>query len=131
MGKPAAKFGDQVTGTDVHVVLVPSSGGPVPTPTSVPFTGVITDGCCATVLIGGRPAAVLGSVARNIPPHTAPNGRFATEPTNQGTVLATGGTVLVGGKPAARAGDRVLTCNDPAPAPVGAVQAACTVLIGP
>lgn len=131
MGKPAAKMGDLVVGTDVHIVLVPSSGGPVPTPMSLPFAGRITDGCCATVLIAGQPAAVLGSVARNLPPHVAPSGRFATEPTNQGTVLGTAATVLIGGKPAARAGDRVMTCNDPAPLPTSVVQAVVTVLIGP
>lgn len=131
MGQPAAKQGDLVVGTDVHVVLVPATGGPVPTPTSIPFTARITGGCCATVLIAGCPAAVLGATARNLPPHTAPNGRFAVQPADQGVVLAQGTTVLIGGKPAARAGDRVLTCNDPAPLPNGTVQATGTVLIGP
>ena len=32
MGQPAAKQGDQIVATDTHIVLVPSPGGPVPTP---------------------------------------------------------------------------------------------------
>jgi uncharacterized Zn-binding protein involved in type VI secretion len=39
--------------------------------------------------------------------------------------------VFVDGKPAARAGDRVLTCNDPSDVPAGVVQTTSTVLIGP
>jgi uncharacterized Zn-binding protein involved in type VI secretion len=38
--------------------------------------------------------------------------------------------VLIGGQPAARLGDPVTTCNDPADLPVGQVVAAGTVLIG-
>jgi uncharacterized Zn-binding protein involved in type VI secretion len=131
MGEPAAKQGDRVVGTDVHVVLVPSSGGPVPTPMSLPFTATITDACVTTVLVEGKPAAVAGSGSTNAPTHVAPSGRFAREPTNRGKVLLGSPVVLVGGKPAARAGDRVLTCNDPADAPTGAVVATSTVLIGP
>lgn len=131
MGKPAAKLGDSVLGTDTHIVLVPSPGGPVPTPTPLPFAGKITGGCVTTVLIGGAPAAVLGSTATNLPPHVAPSGKFSVEPTNRGTIMIGSPTVLIGGKPAARAGDQVLTCNDPVPAPTCVVQAAGTVLIGP
>lgn len=131
MGQPAARLGDPVVGVDVHVVLVPTAVGTAPTPTSLPFDGRITEGCCETVLIGGMPAAVMGSTARNLPPHIAPTGTFAVEPTNQGTVVAEGVTVLIGGRPAARAGDRVLTCNDPVPLPAGVIEAVSTVLIGP
>ena len=30
MGQPAAKQGDQITAVDMHIVMVPSPGGPVP-----------------------------------------------------------------------------------------------------
>lgn len=131
MSKPAAKLGDQVRGVDVHIVLVQTGSGTVPTPTSMPFSGVITTGCVPTVLITGKPAAVVGSVAVNTPPHVPTGGRFQTPPSNQGTVLLGSATVLFGGKPAARAGDKVLTCNDPSPAPNGTVVVpACTVLVG-
>jgi uncharacterized Zn-binding protein involved in type VI secretion len=39
-------------------------------------------------------------------------------------------TVKAGGKPLARAGDMVRTCNDPADAPVGQIVTAGTVLVG-
>lgn len=132
MGKPAARLGDQVTGTDVHIVMVPSPGGPVPTPVSLPFNGKIADGCVATVLVAGAPAATVGSGVVNVPPHIPPApATFASPPANRGTVLAGSPTVLIGGKPAARVGDQVTTCNDPAPLPNGVIQGSCTVLIGP
>lgn len=127
---PAAKQGDPVTGTDTHIVLMPSPGGPVPTPTPLPFAGTITGGCVPTVLIDGMPAAVVGSTAANSPPHIPPGGTFQIPPTNQGVVALGSATVLVGGAPAARAGDPVNTCNDPAPAPTSSIQAVSTVQIG-
>lgn len=127
---PAAKQGDKVTGTDTHIVLVPTPGGPVPTPTPLPFNGTITGGCSTDVFIAGMPAAVVGSTATNAPPHLPPNGTFANPPTNQGTVSKGSATVFINGKPAARAGDPVMTCNDPAPAPTSQIIAAGTVDIG-
>jgi uncharacterized Zn-binding protein involved in type VI secretion len=124
-----AKMGDLVTGTDTHIVLVPSPGGPVPTPTPLPFTGTITGGCSADVMIDGKPAATLGSTAMNNPPHIAPNGPFQIPPTNQGTVMMGSATVLINNKPAARVGDSVQTCNDPVPAPTCTIQGAGTVQI--
>ncbi|TWD79399.1 hypothetical protein FB561_0457 [Kribbella amoyensis] len=130
MPQPAAKLGDQVIGTDVHIVLVPSSGGPVPTPRSLPFTGRIVSGCSSDVLIEGKPAAVHGSVAVNQPPHVPTGGTFARPPDNRGTILALGPLVLVNGRPLARAGDKVVTCNDPAPAPTSVVVATGQVFVG-
>lgn len=129
MARPAAKLGDQVIGTDVHIVLVPSSGGPVPTPRSMPFTGRIVSGCSTDVLIEGKPAAVHGSVALNQPPHVPTGGTFARQPDNRGTLIAIAPSVLVNGKPLAGAGDKVLTCNDPAPAPTSTIVATGRVLL--
>ena len=97
--------------------------------------GTITAGCSQNVLIGGKPAAVVGATATNAPPHlpTPPGTAFQVPPTNQGTVMPPGSPlVLIGGKPAARVGDQVQTCNDPSPAPTGAIvgPGAPTVLIG-
>lgn len=129
MGVPAAKLGDKVLGTDTHIVMVPSAVGPVPTPTPMPFAGTIASGCSTDVLIEGKPAAVVGSVAVNQPPHVPTGGPFQVPPTNQGTVLAGSPTVLVNGKPAARHGDKVNTCNDPVPAPNGTIVATGQVLV--
>lgn len=127
----AAKLGDKVVATDTHIVLVPSPGGPVPTPTPLPFVGTITGGCSTNVLIGGQPAATVGSTATNAPPHIVPPpSTFQVAPTNQGTVVRGSGTVLINNKPAARNGDKVNTCNDPVPAPQGTIIATGTVTIG-
>ena len=129
----AAKMGDQVLGTDVHIELVPSPGGPVPTPFPLPFSGTITGGCSQNVLVENRPAAVVGSTATNSPPHLPmpPGTAFQVPPTNSGTVVAGSATVLINNKPAARAGDSVMTCADPVPTPNSKIQGVSTVLIGP
>lgn len=129
-GSPAAAFGDQVVGTDTHIVMMPSAGGPVPTPVALPFAGPLTQGCCPSVLITGRPAATEGSVALNTPPHIPPAGVFRTPPDNRGTVSRGSATVFIGGRPAARAQDPATTCNDPTVPHTSRVVATSTVLIG-
>jgi uncharacterized Zn-binding protein involved in type VI secretion len=57
-------------------------------------------------------------------------GPFQTEPSNEGEIIGGSTTVFINGKPAARSGDRVNTCNDPAPAPNGTITAVSTVKIG-
>ena len=128
---PAATMGDQVLASDVHIIMVPSPGGPVPTPLPHPFVGRILSNCAMNVLIGGKPAATVGSTATNLPPHIPQGGPFQVPPTNQGTITTGSVTVLIGGKPAARTGDTAITCNDPTPLPSGkVVGTAATVIIG-
>ena len=69
MGQPAAKQGDKITAVDIHIIMIPSPGGPVPTPLPHPFNGVIDNGLSPNVKIEGRPAATVNSTATNIPPH--------------------------------------------------------------
>ena len=132
MGQPAATQGDKVMAVDTHILLVPSPGGPVPTPTPHPFSGTLTGGLSTTVKIGGKPAAVVGSSATNTPPHVLSNpaAPFQKPPANKGTVQGGSATVKINGKPAARHGDSVMTCNDPADQPVGKIIAVGTVNIG-
>ena len=130
MGQPAAKQGDQVVATDTHIVMIPSPGGPVPTPLPHPFTGQLDSNLSPDVNIEGKPAAVQGSTATNLPSHIPQGGTFQTPPKNQGTIQMGSGTVLINGKPAARNGDIALTCNDPADLPVGQVIAVGTTMIG-
>jgi uncharacterized Zn-binding protein involved in type VI secretion len=130
MGQPAAKQGDQVMGTDTHIVMIPSPGGPVPTPLPHPFTGQLDGSLSSDVKIGGMAAAVVGSTATNVPSHVPQGGPFQKPPTNKATVQLGSTTVLINGKGAARSGDTAMTCNDPADAPVGTIVAAGTVLIG-
>lgn len=133
MGQPAANAAATVVAVDTHIVMVPTPGGPVPTPLPHPFAGRFSGGLVNTVLISGQPAAVLGSVAANQPPHlpTPPGAAFQNPPANTGTVHLGSTGVLIGGQPAARNGDPVRTCNDPVEAPVGQIVATVpTVLIG-
>lgn len=129
-GLPAAKMGDKVVGIDIHILLIPSPGGPVPTPVPHPFNGILQSNLSMTVKIMGMPAATVGSIANNVPPHIPQGGPFSIPPTNQGIITTGSFTVLIEGKPAARTGDTALTCNDPVPLPSGTVVAVGTVLIG-
>jgi uncharacterized Zn-binding protein involved in type VI secretion len=132
MGKMAAKQGDQIVAVDIHIVMVPSPSGPVPTPLPHPFSGMLDGSLSQDVKIEGRPAATVGSTASNQPSHipTPPGTVFQIPPTNQGTVMMGSATVMINGKPAARMGDLVQTCADPAPNPSGQLIAAGTVMIG-
>jgi uncharacterized Zn-binding protein involved in type VI secretion len=132
MGQPAAKQGDQIIATDIHIVMVPSPGGPVPTPLPHPFTGILDSSLSANVKIMGQPAATVGSMASNQPPHIfmPPGTSFQVPPTNKGTILVGSSTVMINGKPAARNGDKAQTCADPVPNMSATVVAVGTVMIG-
>lgn len=130
MGQPAAKQGDQVMATDIHIVMIPSPGGPIPTPLPNPFTGQLDGSLATDVNIQGKAAAVQGSTATNIPSHIPAGGPFQMPPSNKATIQLGSATVMIDGKPAARNGDVALTCNDPSDLPAGTVIAVSTVLIG-
>jgi uncharacterized Zn-binding protein involved in type VI secretion len=131
MSRPAAKMGDTVVGVDIHIILIPAPPAPpIPTPLPHPFNGKIMSGCSTNVLIEGKPAAMQGSKAMNVPPHIPMGGPFQKPPSNQGTIMLGSMTVLINNKPAARAGDMVMTCNDPVDAPTCSIVAVGTVLIG-
>jgi len=130
MGKPAAKQGDKIIATDIHILMVPTPGGPVPTPTPMPFQGTLMSGLSTDVFIEGKPAATVNSVAINQPVHIPAAGPFQKPPTNQGKIMVGSTGVFINGKPAARQGDMAMTCNDPADMPIGQVMAVGTVLIG-
>jgi uncharacterized Zn-binding protein involved in type VI secretion len=77
-----------------------------------------------TVLVGGRPAAVLGDLttcplSSGAPPNEVPH--------VGGPILSGSATVLIAGKPAARAGDQ----NAETLASATILAGALTVLIGP
>jgi len=130
MGQPAAKEGDQVIATDTHIVMIPSPGGPVPTPLPSPFVGKLDGALSSDVNIEGKAAATKDSTATNSPPHIPSGGPFQKTPADKGTVFMGSTTVSINGKQAARNGDKVTTCNDPADLPVGSIIAVGTVFIG-
>jgi uncharacterized Zn-binding protein involved in type VI secretion len=118
MASPAARQTDKVVGSDTHIVLVPAAAGGT-VPTSLPghvFSGTIVSDTSSDVSIDGLPAATKDSLARNVPPHlpVPPGTSFVRQPSNEGTVSAGSGSVTINGKAAARQGDPVRTCNDPA-----------------
>ncbi len=62
-------MGDKITGQcPNHLMPNPATGAPQPSP-PLPFSAPLTMGTVATVLIGGKPAAVAGSSGLNVPPH--------------------------------------------------------------
>jgi len=74
VGQPAAKQGDRVMATDMHLVQPPGTVPPVLTPH--PFTGILNGSLSSDVTIMGRPAATQGSTAANTPPHLPIGGTF-------------------------------------------------------
>lgn len=120
---PAARKDDPVSGVDTHIIMIPTPAGEVPTPIPHPFKAKIASGVSTNVKIGGKFAAVSGSQTQNEPSHVPMGPRFMVNPTNKGTVLIGSTSVMINKKPAARQGDKVLTCNDPAPLPMGTIVA--------
>lgn len=86
-GLPAAKQGDQVMAIDIHIVMIPSPAGPVPTPLPHPFVGMLDGDLSPSVKIEGKPAATKDSIAHNQPPHIPQGGPFQKPPSNQGKVM--------------------------------------------
>ncbi|QAU25013.1 hypothetical protein EO087_14245 [Dyella sp. M7H15-1] len=136
-GKPAARFGDSiVNAADIHIVMIPSPGGPMPTPEPCPFNGRITQQVSRNVFINKQPAALQGSMANNLPPHIPQGGPFQKPPTNLGRILLGSTTVRINGRGAARAGDPCETCHDlppagpQAPLPMVVLNGPGNVLIG-
>ncbi len=132
MGMPLAKQNDQVVAVDIHIVMVPVGPSLVPTPLPHPFAGMLNGSLAPSVKVGGQAAAVVGSTADNQPPHipTPPGVSFQKPPANKGTVQLGSATVRIGGKSAARNGDIVMTCNDPADQPLGKIVAVGMVSAG-
>jgi uncharacterized Zn-binding protein involved in type VI secretion len=127
MGAPAIVMGDQVQGM-CAIHQVPSGvGNPMPGP-PMPFSAPLTTGLCSSVLIGGKPAAVLGSSGLNTPPHVGlhPSDPFMTPTVQVGRVVSGSPSVLFGGQPAASATANATCCATPG----ALVPSIMTVLVG-
>jgi uncharacterized Zn-binding protein involved in type VI secretion len=115
VGAPAIVLGDQITGQcPIHIIPNPATGIPQPSP-PLPFSAPITVGVCATVMIQGKPAAVVGSTGYNTPPHVGlfPADPFMVPTMQIGTILSGSVTVLFGGQPAATATSSCTCCATP------------------
>jgi uncharacterized Zn-binding protein involved in type VI secretion len=129
MGTPAIVQGDKVTGVcAIHQVPNPASGAPQPSPAPLPFSAPLLQGLSTTVLIGGKPAAVLGSSGMNTPPHVGlhPTDPYMTPTLQVGRVSSGSTTVLIGGQPAATMSSSVTCCVEPG----SLIPTVTTVLIG-
>lgn len=128
MGVPAVVLGDKITGQcPLHLMPNPATGAPQPSP-PLPFSAPLTLGLCQTVLIGGKPAAVMGATGYNTPPHAGLHvgDPFFVPTTEIGTVVSGSATVLAGGKPAATAQSTCTCCATPG----SVVPTVTSVLIG-
>jgi uncharacterized Zn-binding protein involved in type VI secretion len=128
MGAPAVVMGDRITGQcPIHMIPNPATGAPQPSP-PLPFSAPITLGTVATVLIGGKPAAVMGASGFNMPPHVGlhPADPYLAPPLQKGQVVSGSPTVLIGGQPAASTQSTVTCCATPGMVGPGVT----TVLIG-
>jgi uncharacterized Zn-binding protein involved in type VI secretion len=130
MGQPAAKQGDQIMATDIHIILIPAFPSPIPTPLPHPFIGILNGNLSSDVKIMGMPAATVDSTATNMPPHIPQGGPFQIPPSNKATIRLGSITVKINGKMAARNRDIAMTCNDPVDLPSGTILAVGTVFIG-
>jgi uncharacterized Zn-binding protein involved in type VI secretion len=129
MGQPAAVMGDRISGTcAVHQIPNPASGAPQPGP-PMPFSAPVIQSLATSVLIGGKPAVVAGSMGYNTPPHVGlhPADPFMIPTQQTGTVVRGSTTVLFAGKPAAATGAQCTIC---AGIPGQLAGTAATVLVG-
>jgi RHS repeat-associated protein len=120
----AAKHLDPVIGVDVHIVLIPSPAGPIPTPIPHPYIGIVLDPfdylpfIGATVYVNGLPRASAGTSGQAIPSHIPMGGAFLKPPTNESEVFMGSATVLSDGEPQSFLAMPILSCQDvgmPAP----------------
>ena len=113
-----AKQFDMVMGVDIHIILIPTPAGPVPTPLPHPFIGIVFDPMefvpiiGASILVSGIPRAQAGTSVKAVPPHIPMGGPFAKPPSNDGEVFMGSLTIPAEGEPLGFMGSPVLTCQD-------------------
>lgn len=114
----AAKHFDPILGIDVHIILIPTPAGPVPTPLPNPYVGMAMDPFDYAPLIGGtvyvngmmRAQAGTGGVATV--PHIPMGGPFGPPPpTNESEVFMGSMTVASDGDAQSYFGLPVLSCS--------------------
>jgi uncharacterized Zn-binding protein involved in type VI secretion len=128
MGVPAAVAGDQITGLCIGHQTIGPVGNPIPAP-PLPFAAQLITGLSTSVLICGKPAAVVGSGGVCVPPHVGLHASdpFLAPPLQRGTVVSGSATVLVEKKPLATLSSTCTMCLGPA---TSLVASAATVLVG-
>jgi uncharacterized Zn-binding protein involved in type VI secretion len=116
-------MGDKIQGQcSIHQIPNPS-GSPTPTPGPLPFSSPLLMSLEPTVMIGGKPVAVVGSTGVNTPPHVGlhVSDPFMMPPTQRGTVVSGSPTVTAGGKPIATTSSQVTMCAQAPGQPISSV----------
>jgi uncharacterized Zn-binding protein involved in type VI secretion len=129
MRSSAAALSDQIKAEcSTHTIPNPITGVEQPAPPLV-FSAPISIGTVETVLIGGKPAAVVGSWGLNTPPHLGlyPTDPYVVPATQIGRIVTGSETVLIGGQNAATQSSQCTVCGE---APGKLAASAATVLIG-
>ncbi|MBA2380524.1 MAG: hypothetical protein H0V73_00300 [Chloroflexi bacterium] len=114
MGADAVVKGTRIEGT-CKVHMVPSGSGTAPAGPRK-FSAPIKNGTIASVLIGGREAAVIGASGTTDLPGTHDgivDGPFASPTARVGRVLSGSPTVLIGGQMAATTASAATCCVEP------------------
>src|SRR5688500_8937714 len=138
----ASSWLDLVVGVDIHLHLVPSPAGPIPTPIPQPYVGMVGDPVgmvfgalrdtalslvqtgkvslpSGPVLINGFPATTTDEASRNTPilPHLPmpPGTAHVKPPSGQASFPLGAIKVTFGGNNAVRLGEMALSCADPVP----------------
>ncbi|MBU1558167.1 PAAR domain-containing protein [Patescibacteria group bacterium] len=113
---PAARMGDNVMQSAPHCHAPIHPPAPVPTPVPHPALPLPIISGVVTVLIGGLPAATMGSL-------TSICTLVPCVPGGPGVISQGSTSVLIGGMPAARVGDMSAhaSCVAPIPSPVGKI----------
>jgi uncharacterized Zn-binding protein involved in type VI secretion len=93
---PAAKQDDMVVGVDIHIIMIPSPGGPIPTPLPHPHMSALKLDLSTTVKIMGKLAAMQGSKSQGQPKHIPQGGPFQKPPMDQGEVMMGSMNVMIG-----------------------------------
>ncbi len=133
----ASKWYDPVLGVDIHIILVPTPVGPVPTPLPNPFVGMVFDpagmvfavgfgaatGGVSFTLVNSLPVTNTGTGATNklTLPHLPIPGPFQIPPSDSADLMFGGLQVHFGGSHVVRLGDVALSCNDPVEMPTSTV----------
>jgi RHS repeat-associated protein len=144
----ASTWGDLVVGLDLHMVLVPTPGGPVPTLLPHPHLGMTGDPVGAVVsamiaplaslategklaapggavLVNGLPVMTTADLSRNAPllrhQPMPPGTSFVSPPSGEGIHDLGSLTVAAHGAARVRGGELVRTCGDPAGLPTSTV----------
>jgi len=128
MGQPAVKAGDQVQGVCAGHQIPSPVGAPMPAP-PLPFAAPLTLNLATSVLIGGTPAAVVGTKGYNMPPHVGlhPSDPKLVPLTQEAAIAVGSASVLFESKGAAYTGCTATACLSPAPMVAGTTP---SVLIG-